>query len=145
MISLEKITADNYKACIDLKVREDQSSFVSPNMLSLAKAYVFYDIVTPLAIYNDDQMVGFMLLKFYEEYRYYFVWQLMIDEKYQGKGYGKQAMRLAIEWMKRDERCGEIVTTYIVGNDSARNLYTKLGFKQMGEDAEDEIDMVLNF
>lgn len=145
MISLEKITADNYRTCIELKVREDQKSFVTSNMYSLAKAYVFYDIATTFAIYNDDEMVGFMLLKFNEENRYYFVWQLMIDERYQGKGYGKQAMKLAIEWMKSDERCSKILTTYIVGNDSARNLYTKLGFKQMGEDAEDEIDMVLNF
>jgi len=145
MVTLEKITEDNYRACLDLKVAENQINFVSSNILSLAKAYVFYDIVSPFAIYNDDIMVGFMLLRFNEEYSNYFLWQLMIDEKYQSKGYGKQAMNLAIEWMRKDHRCHEIVTTYKVGNDHAKKLYIQLGFQQMGEEEDDEIDMVLRF
>lgn len=145
MVTLEKITEDNYRACLDLKVAESQTSFVASNILSLAKAYVFYGIVWPLAIYNDDIMVGFMLLRFNEEYSNYFIWQLMIDEKYQSKGYGKQGMKLAIEWMKKDHRCHEIVTTYKVGNDHAKKLYTQLGFQQMGEEEAGEIDMLLRF
>lgn len=145
MVTLEKITEDNYRDCLDLKVAENQTSFVASNILSLAKAYVFYEIVSPLAIYNDDIMVGFMLLRFNKEYSNYFIWQLMIDERYQSKGYGKQAMNLAIEWMKKDNRCHEIVTTYKVGNEHAKKLYTQLGFQQMGEEEAGEIDMVLHF
>ncbi len=119
MVRLEKITEDNYRACFALKVAENQTNFVSSNILSLAKAYVFYDIVLPFAIYND--------------------------KKYQSKGYGKQAMKLAIEWMKKDDRCQEIVTTYKIGNEHAKKLYTQLGFHQMGEVEDGEIDMVLRF
>jgi diamine N-acetyltransferase len=142
MVRLEKITEDNYRECLDLKVAEHQTSFVSSNMKSLAKAYVYYNRVASFAIYDDELMVGFMLLRFNEEYNNYFIWQLMIDERHQSKGYGKQAMLLAIEWMKKDERCHEIVTTYIEGNDQAKKLYTQLGFQRMNEIEDGEIDMV---
>jgi diamine N-acetyltransferase len=144
MVRLEKITEGNYKECLELKVADNQTSFVSSNMKSLATAYVYYNRVTPFAIYDDELMVGFMLLRFNEECNNYFIWQLMIDERYQFKGYGKQAMVLAIEWMKKDERCHEIVTTYIEGNDQAKKLYTQLGFQQMNEIEDCEIDMVLH-
>lgn len=144
MIKLEKITEDNYKECLELKVAEDQTKFVSSTTLSLAKAYVFRDIVTPFAIYNDGIMVGFIMMRFNKEYSNYFIWQFMIDEKYQFKGYGKQALKLAMEWMKKDNRCHDIVTTYILGNETAKNLYTKLGFEQMGEALDGEVDMILH-
>lgn len=145
MIRLKKITEDNYEICLKLKVAEDQAHFVSSNTLSLAKAFVYYDIVTPFAIYEDNMMVGFMMLRFNEEYSNYFIWQFMIDEKYQSKGYGKKAMKQAIEWMKNDKRCREIVLTFIKGNEHAKELYTKLGFEQLGEELEKEVNMVLHF
>ncbi|WP_058300485.1 GNAT family N-acetyltransferase [Gorillibacterium timonense] len=144
MVRLEKITRDNYRECLDLKVKEDQHNFVSPNVLSLAKAYVYYDKVMPFAIYADHLMVGFIMLRFNEEYNHYFIWQFMIDERYQSKGYGSKALGLAIEWVKKESDCSEIVTTYIVGNENVRELYLKHGFQQMGEMADDEIDMVLS-
>jgi len=52
-------------------------------------------------------------------------------------------MKLAIEWMKKDERCHEIVTTYKKGNKWAEKLYTKLGFVNMEDFGDDELEMVL--
>lgn len=145
MVRLAKITKDNYRDCMKLKVSESQSDFVSSNIHSLTKAYVFYDIVTPFAIYNDDIMVGFILLRFNEEYNNYFIWQFMIEEKYQSKGYGKQALKLSIEWMKNQGRCREIVTAYIGGNERIKNMYAQLRFRQMGDAQDGEVDMVLNY
>lgn len=144
MVSLEKITENNYRDCFNLKVTEHQTKFVSTPITSLAKAYVFYDIITPFSIYNDDVMVGFMLLRFNVEYDNYFIWQLLIDEKYQHKGYGKEALKLAIEWMKKDVRCKNITTTYIIGNEHAKNLYTQLGFERMNDIEDGEIDLILH-
>jgi diamine N-acetyltransferase len=144
MVSLEKVTADNFRQCLQLKVSDGQSHFVSSNMLSLAKAYVFNDIVTPFAIYNDETMVGFIMLRFNEKYSNYFIWEFMIDESYQSKGFGKQALKSAIEWIKKDKRCYDIVTTYIEGNENARKLYSSFGFQQIGGPEEGEIDMILH-
>ncbi|MCM0648898.1 GNAT family N-acetyltransferase [Clostridium swellfunianum] len=141
MVSLEKITPNNYRECLNLKVTEEQKHFVSPNVLSLAKAYV-YDDVVPFAIYNESLMVGFIMIRFNKEQNNSFIWQFMIDEKYQSKGYGSKALGLAIEWMKKNSRCHEIVTTYIDANDKAKKLYEKYGFQQMGELTDGEVDMV---
>ncbi|MCM1988920.1 GNAT family N-acetyltransferase [Oceanirhabdus seepicola] len=143
MVWLEKVTADNYRECLKLKVAEDQEHFVTSNDISLARAVASYDKVTPFAIYNDDIMVGFIMLRFNEGYNNYLIWQLMIDERYQSKGYGKQAMKLAIEWMKNEDRCYEIVLTCKDGNHLAEKMYTKLGFEKMSEVVDGEVDMVL--
>lgn len=148
MVRLEKITPENYSECINLKVAENQKEFVSSTVVALSKAYVYRECVTPFAIYNDDLMVGFIMVRFYKEFENYFIWQLLIDEKYQYKGYGRQAMNLAIEWMKKDERCKSIVTTYKNGNNVAKKLYESFGFVEMEEEPEDgydEKDMILNF
>lgn len=58
MVSLRRITQDNYKECLELRVAEDQKLYFSPNLLSLAKAYVLYDSVMPFGIYEDSIMVG---------------------------------------------------------------------------------------
>lgn len=144
MVRLERITPDNYGECLDLKVAKEQKDFVSPNVLSLAKAYVFYDSARPFAIYDDSLMVGFIMLRFNVEYNNYFIWQFMIDESYQSKGYGSKALGLAIDWVKKDNRSREIVTTYIKGNENARKLYEKYGFHQTGELENGEVNMALH-
>lgn len=144
MVRLEEITEENYRECLKLKVAEEQQKFVSPNVLSLAKAYIHYDEVTPFAIYNDDIMVGFIMVRFWKEDNYYFIWQFMIDERYQNKGYGKKALNLIIEWVKTEKDCKKLVTTYIEGNEQARLLYTKVGFEPMSELLDGEVDMVLH-
>lgn len=142
MIRLEKITEDNYQDCLDLKVADNQKQFVSSNILSLAKAYVYYNIITPFAIYNNDVMVGFMMLR--KEDNGYFIWQFMVDERYQLNGYGKQAMKQAIEWVRKDNMCHEIYLTYKEGNDIAAKLYTQLGFQPVSKVEEyNEVNMVM--
>lgn len=54
----------------------------------------------------------------------------MIDKKYQGQGFGKEALRLAIEFVKtfpagKSEACW---LSYEPENEGARNLYLKAGF-----------------
>lgn len=39
------------------------------------------------------------MLGYYEVREYYTLWKLMIDEKYQNKGYGKKALRLGIDYL----------------------------------------------
>lgn len=38
MISLENITSDNWKECINLKIFDDEKDFVSTNVYSIAEA-----------------------------------------------------------------------------------------------------------
>ena len=58
-ISLREITQDNFYACMKLSVRKDQP-FVASNSFSVAESKIFQNWITN-AIYNDEEMVGFMM------------------------------------------------------------------------------------
>ena len=60
MISLRSITRDNYLECMRLKVAPEQEGFVASNAFSLANA-AYVPGCTPLAIYADETMVGFIM------------------------------------------------------------------------------------
>ena len=64
MVNFRKITEDNFDAIIKMK-RPDDEGFVASNAVSLAQAWLYRDDgdVFPFAIYDDDTVVGFMLLE----------------------------------------------------------------------------------
>ena len=66
--------------------------------------------------------------------------QIFIDERYQGKGYGKAATKLVLDAMKQDGMYSKAVLCFIEGNDAAKNLYESFGFVEIDRD-EDEIIM----
>lgn len=143
MVNIKVVDESNYNACFNINVKDEQEKFITNPIKCLAKAYVYREFVYPFAIYNDDLVIGFVMIRFNKEFNNYFIWQFMIDEKYQGKGYGKQAMKRVLEWIKSDGKSNEVVTTYIEGDDIAKNLYTTLGFKEF-QNFDGEVDMILN-
>ena len=64
MIELKEITYNNLKAVIKLSdtLSEQDKKHVVPNVVSLAEAYLNYDIAWPRAIIVDDVVVGFVML-----------------------------------------------------------------------------------
>lgn len=142
MVKIEKINKDNYIKCLKLNVKDDQKSFVATNAISLAQAYVFPEVAHPFAIINsEDVVVGFMMLEVHKEDNEYGVWRLMVDKKHQGNGYGKDALRLGIEYL---ENLGatEIKLSHVKGNDNTSKLYESVGFQYNGELDGEELVMV---
>ena len=75
----------------------------------------------------------------------YNLWRLMIDKTYQGKGYGKEAVKLALEYINTFP-CGAADycwLSYGPENDVARNLYSSFGFIETGEMDGEEVIAVL--
>lgn len=149
MIELQKITDDNFDECIKLEPKEEQKSYVASNICSLAEAYVALTnnegVPMPYAIYNNDIMVGFIMLLYTEaqenhDENAYWVCRLMIDKLYQGKGYGKEAMTKALELIRRFPygKASAVFLSYEPENVVARTLYALLGFEETGniEDGE---------
>ena len=69
----------------------------------------------------------------------------MIDKRYQKKGYGREAVRLALAFVRtwphgEAEAC---VTSYNPENKVAKRLYASFGFAENGETDDDEIVAVL--
>ncbi|MER1990764.1 MAG: GNAT family N-acetyltransferase, partial [Solibacillus isronensis] len=96
MLHLKTITKDNWIKAISLKVREDQVKFVASNAVSLAQLN-FLENFHAKGIYYGEEMIGFTLYGLDEDDHEYWIYRMMIDQKHQGKGYGKEAVRLVIE------------------------------------------------
>ena len=65
----------------------------------------------------------------------------MIDEKYQGLGYGKKAMECVMTYIKTFP-CGEAKycwLSYEPENEDAKALYSKFGFIENGDMCGDEV------
>ena len=135
LVHLRKVTLDNFYECISLEVDSFQKGLVASNAKSLAEAYVNPNLF-PLAIIYDTAvvgyekpqlpMIGFIMYEITAGVG--FILRLMIDYKYQRKGYGKAAAMEVIRRLKLYPEVELIATSYQRGNEIASKLYRSLGF-----------------
>ena len=139
-ISLREITPENFKECINLKVSDSQKDFVAPNVVSIAWSKV-YPTANIFAVYSDEKLVGFVMFGYDNEDEHYYLGRLMIDEKFQGKGFGKAATLAVIEELKKTDDCKEIYLSFVPENTNAEKLYKSVGFERTGDLNGNEIVM----
>lgn len=140
MIRLETVNPDNWR--LRLKVSDAQKSFVADSATMLARAYAYRESRSKAyVIYNDTLPVGMALYYDCAELNAYDLSQLFIDERYQGNGFGIEATKQILDKMKSDSKYDKVILCYIDGNEVAKNMYEKLGFKLTGDRDEDEIIM----
>lgn len=132
MVQLKEITKDNLDEVLRLSVAEHQKLFVSTTADSLAQAYVYRDTAFPFAVYADEKPVGFIMLGYYESRKQYTLWKFLIDKEHQGKGYGKEALKQGITYLKEQFDAKEIYTGVSLGNEAAKGLYKSMGFTETG-------------
>ncbi|WP_448913103.1 GNAT family N-acetyltransferase [Gemella sp.] len=158
MLELKKINRNNVGVILKLEVFDNQKSIVATNNSSIIEAYIAItdnnDVFT-FGIYNDDIPIGFLMIGFdvnsddegvqriaKENYN---IWRLMIDKKFQGKGFGKKAMNLDLEFVNTFP-CGTAKycwLSYESDNDVARQLYKSVGFVETDEKDGDEIVAIM--
>lgn len=142
MIHLVDIDPGNWR--LKLQVSESQKTYVANSAVMLARAYAYRDQRSrAFVIYNDETPVGMGLYYDLPDLECYDLSQIFIDERYQGKGYGKAATKAVLEAMKQDGKYRKIDLCYIEGNDAAKKLYESFGFVEIDRD-EDEIIMELS-
>ena len=145
MINLREITKDNLDDVLSLDVSEHQKDYVSSTVASLAQAYVYRNTAFPFAVYADNALVGFIMLGYYEARAQYTLWKFLIDKKYQNKGYGKEALKQGIQYLRNTFDAKEIYTGVSIGNEQAQYVYRSLGFVETGliEDGMEEMKLML--
>ena len=146
MITLRPVTLENRRQIFQLDVTEERRRFVASNLSSAATAWV---LITngghpvTFAIYADEEPVGFTLITYgMNSYELpsvaegnYNILRLMIDRRYQGRGYGREAMRLILEYIRTFPLGpAELVwIQYAFDNLVAKKLYESFGFRENGE------------
>lgn len=153
MIELKQINHDNWIECIELEVKDEQRQFVNPNIFSLAEAYVHSDAnkkeaeeyyrCIPFAIYNEGKMIGFTMLTYEKEYDFddkpaYEIYRLMIDKDNQGKGFGRESLKLILDYIKTFPY-GEVESVYASwhpDNKASEKVCLANGFVIVGKDED---------
>ena len=158
MLHLERINGSNVWDILKLTVSESQKNYVAANDISIIEAYTAIagnGYAFPFGIYDDEKPVGFLMIGFdVDDYwtdapeiakGNYNLWRLMIDQAWQNRGYGKQAVQLALDFIK-SMPCGKAEycwLSYEPENEAARQLYQSFGFAETGEMDGDERIAVL--
>ncbi|MBR6473551.1 MAG: GNAT family N-acetyltransferase [Firmicutes bacterium] len=147
MITLTGITEDNWMEAAGLSVKEEQRGFVAPAIGILARGYVYrYCNARVHAFVNDGIIVGIALTReFTDEPLGYDLQQFMIDERYQGRGYGSEALQLIIDELRNAGRFDHVEVCVKKDDTAAISLYEKHGFKDSGyidEEAPDSLNMI---
>ena len=144
-VTLKCITEDNVLDAFHLKLRKDQEEFVSHPIRSLAQAYVYRNQCQPFGIYQDEEMVGYVMVIYDYHLQEYNIWHMMIDCKFQGRGYGKLAMEQCLAYIRTQPfgNSNRVVLTCNRDNESALRLYRQFGFTETGNSDEDELEFAL--
>ena len=147
-IELKPVDQYNKSDCIRLKVTKAQSEYIASNESSLEAAAENSDVARPFMIYSDGIAVGFTMFAFEPDYEdpddRYWLWRFMIDEKYQGQGYGKEALKHIISYFK-ENGAGNIRLSTKESNVNAIHLYQSFGFAPNGDVNDGEIVFELNW
>jgi len=141
-VTLEEITAENREAVLALRIVPGQDRFVSSVRDSLAEA-AEYPHARPWyrAVFASGEPagpVGFVMVSWNCEPQPpeiigpWFLWKLLIDERYQGRGYGAAVVRQIAE-LVRAEGATELLTSYVPEDGGPAGFYQRLGFVPTGE------------
>ena len=139
-ITFREITSDNYSQVLNLKITPEQEAakFVSPVVRSLADAWFYRDegIAYPKAVYEDEDLVGFIMYELDTEEQQVFIWRFLIDQAFQGKGYGRQTIEVVMEMAKEQAQMTKVVADYVDGNEPMKKILLDLGFEETGFNKE---------
>lgn len=134
-------------------MKDEQRQFVNPNIFSLAEAFVHSDAnreeaekyyrCIPFAIYSNDDMVGFTLVTFEKECDFdnkpgYEIYRLMIAKEYQGKGFGKEAVKQILDYIKTFPygKVENIYASWHPDNKASERICLDNGFVIIGNDED---------
>ena len=149
-VTLEEVGDGNRAAVLALRVAPGQEQFVSSVRESLAEA-AEYPQARPWyrAVVADGTPVGFVMVSWDAEPQPpeiigpWFLWKLLIDERYQGRGYGAEVVR-QVAGLVRAEGAADLLTSYVPLPGGPGGFYERLGFVPTGDvDENGEVIMSL--
>ena len=147
MLRLTDVTEENWLDVASLSVREDQKDYLAPAVGILARGYVYRRCNGHVfVIENDGAVIGLALVReFTDEPLGYDLQQFMIDQRYQGRGYGALALRLILDELRREGHYDHVEVCVKKEDTPAIRLYKKLGFVDSGyidEDVPDSVNLI---
>jgi len=143
-LRLVPITAENVRAVCELSVSADQERFVASTAVSLAESGVYPQAWCRAIEVSGVGLVGFVMLHDAIEEPGYMLWRLLVDQRFQGRGYGGAAVRSVAEYVRGRPGAVRLKVGARRGAGSPRAFYEALGFSPTGEvtDADEDVLIV---
>jgi diamine N-acetyltransferase len=135
-IHLRPITAENWEEVVALRLSPGQKHLFAPNWYSLLQAQ--YEGGEARAIYAGSTIVGFAHYVLLPQASGCQLLRFMIDQEFQGFGYGRAALGALIEHLSSGEFGSTIWLTVAPGNTGAVSLFESAGFVATGQMDFDE-------
>ncbi len=150
MITLIEVNEDNWMAFAALRVREEQKGFLDSALGILARGYAYRACrARVFGIAEGEKAVGLALVKdLDEEPACYDLQQFMIDERYQSRGFGTEALKLILAELEKEQKYPCVEVCVKRENAAALRLFEKLGFKDTGyidPDVPDAVNLMYLF
>lgn len=143
MLLLSKMTENQFEDYLEFAIPDyakdkiESGTWKEEEALDLAKEsyqkYLPQGVATPneilYAINLENTHIGFMWLHYdSKKPEYAFIYDFIIMDDYQGKGYGQEAMNLMLDTVK--ELGGSRLSLHVFGhNKRALHVYEKVGFQ----------------
>lgn len=147
MMHLAPVTGENLAAVLALRVAPEQQRHIETTEECLGEATTS-PRWRPMALYEEEALVGFAMYgafpRWIGEGGEEQVWmdRLLIDQRYQGRGYGETALRLLLERLIAEYAPRWIYLSVYGDNAAAIALYRRYGFYFTGElDTKGELVM----
>ncbi len=150
MIKLVDVTEQNWLDVVSLSVHEKQKNFLDKPIGIVARGYIYRSCNARVyGISNDEHIIGVALVKdMDEEPSCYDLQQFMIDQRFQNKGYGTEALQLILSVLSKERKYGQVEVCVNKSDAAALYMYKKIGFVDNGyidESAPNCCNLIYNF
>jgi diamine N-acetyltransferase len=149
-VTLRPVDDNNRAAIVALAVAPDQEQFVDGVAASLREAAA-QPAARPWfrAVYAGDTPVGFVMLADGAEPGNgvipwpHYLWRMLIDQRHQGRGYGRAALDLVVAHLREQPGAETLVTSIVPGDGSPYGFYLRYGFAPTGDFFDHETVLAL--
>ena len=91
------------------------------------------------SVHDGDRLVGFVMISDNIEQLDedlvgpYFLWRLLIDQPFQGRGYGAATIDAVVDYLRTRPNADVLYTSCTAGDGSPQGFYLRYGFVLTGE------------
>ena len=146
MVNFIELSEENWMDFAGLSVDESQKTFLASNIGIIARGYVYRNFrAKVIGIVADGTPVGLAMVRdIDDEPACYELQQFMIDQNFQGQGYGFRALELILTALKAEQKYACVEVCVKKEDAQAIHVYEKAGFVDSGY-IDDTVPDCLNF
>jgi diamine N-acetyltransferase len=95
------------------------------------------------SVHDGDELVGFVMISDNipaetlaaddDILGPYFLWRLLVDSAYQGRGYGRATIDAVVDYIRARPHPDVLLTSCVAGEGSPLPFYLRYGFEKTGE------------